>query len=347
MSNSPQPQSFADRLLAWWHVHGRHHLPWQLERTPYRVWLAEIMLQQTQVATATPYFERFVRSFPTLDSLAAAELDEVLALWSGLGYYARARNLHASARRCFERHGGSLPKSFDELAALPGIGRSTANAILAQAFGQRAPILDGNVKRVLARHADIEGWPGHAAVLKRLWHAAENTTPKDHAANYSQAIMDLGASVCTPRRPACADCPVAEDCQALIHDRIDQLPGRRPPRRRPIRHALMYLTEDRHGQILLERRPPAGIWGGLWCLPEQWLDEAPQQPAAADLRHQFSHFELAIYVRRDQQLADSVAENAEQAWFSPSKALSLGLPRPVRTIIEKLQSNESWPASEH
>lgn len=330
------PAPFADRLLAWWRVHGRHNLPWQLERTPYRVWLAEIMLQQTQVVTATPYFERFVSRFPTLASLAAAELDEVLALWSGLGYYARARNLHTSARRCVELHGGSLPDDADALEALPGIGRSTANAILAQAFGLRAPILDGNVKRVLARHSGIAGWPGRAAVLKRLWQAAESTTPKDHAEDYSQAIMDLGATVCTPRQPVCTHCPVADDCHALSQNRIHQLPGRRPPRRRHTRYALMYLIEDRHGQLLMERRPPAGIWGGLWCLPEQLLAEPPGEAAKADLCHQFSHFELAIYLHRSRQLPKCVSEHAEQAWFSPVEALNLGLPRPVRTILESL-----------
>ncbi|NBB92056.1 MAG: A/G-specific adenine glycosylase, partial [Gammaproteobacteria bacterium] len=259
---------FAQRLLAWWEQHGRHDLPWQQERSPYRVWVAEIMLQQTQVGTVIPYFERFMGRFPDLPSLAHAPIDDVLAHWSGLGYYARARNLHAAAVRCLEEHGGDLPPDAESLERLPGIGRSTANAIVAQAQDRRAPILDGNVKRVLARHAGVEGWPGRSAVLRSLWQEAEALTPQDRARDYTQAIMDLGATLCTPRRPACERCPVDEDCFARRADRVEELPAPKPKRSRPLRDATLVIIENDRGELLLQRRPPSGIWGGLWSLPE-------------------------------------------------------------------------------
>jgi len=336
MSAAEPNAPFAKRLLDWWHTHGRRGLPWQQDQSPYRVWVAEIMLQQTQVATAIPYFERFMAVFPDLESLAGADIDDVLAQWSGLGYYARARNLHAAARRCMETHDGALPEDADRLRALPGIGPSTANAIIAQAFGRRAPILDGNVKRVLARHAGIEGWPGRSAVLKRLWREADRQTPKGQAGAYTQAIMDLGATVCTPRGASCAHCPVAGDCVALAQDRVRALPAPRPTRQRPVKHTLMFLVRDRRGRVLLERRPPSGVWGGLWCLPDQPLAQQPPATQAEIIRHQFTHFELTIHLHRKTTLPKTIADRPQRAWFSPMQALNLGLPRPVRSILESL-----------
>jgi A/G-specific adenine glycosylase len=333
-------ESFAARVLRWHKVYGRHDFPWQLARTPYRVWLSEVMLQQTQAATVIPYFERFVARFPDLQALAEAELDDVLALWSGLGYYARGRNLHASARICADRFGGQLPDDAVQLEALPGIGRSTANAIVAQAFNRRAPILDGNVKRVLARHAGIGGWPGRSAVLANLWAESEQRTPKGDAANYTQAIMDLGATVCTARQPACNQCPVAADCIARLEDRTGDLPGRKPPRIRPVRAATFLLLQDEAGRVLLERRPPAGIWGGLWCLPDQASFKLPAKrqdhPTPTVVQHDFTHFRLNLHLRHVSVSRDMVKEGAEQTWMDRTQALEAGLPRPVRQIIEDL-----------
>ena len=335
---------FSNRLLSWWQAHGRHDLPWQIQRTPYRVWVSEIMLQQTQVTTVIPYFQRFMTRFPVLADLAQADLDDVLALWSGLGYYARARNLHACARLCVDHHGGELPADAQALQALPGIGPSTAHAILAQAWNQRAPILDGNVKRVLARHAGVEGWPGRSDVLKKLWQEADNRTPPDRAADYTQAIMDLGAGICTPRKPACLLCPVSSDCRARIEDRMDELPGRKPAKSRPHRHTTLLILRDAQGRILLTRRPPSGIWGGLWCLPEHPVSghssERPEANADREiltLVHQFTHFSLTLHFMKSTQHYDIVGDDqCRSRWFTLDEALNAGLPRPIRTALERL-----------
>ena len=263
---------FAERLLTWFHGHGRRDLPWQRNINAYRVWVSEIMLQQTQVKTVIPYYERFMARFPTVHDLAGAELDDVLHHWTGLGYYARGRNLHGAARVIVDDHGGELPPSVEELAALPGIGRSTAGAIAAIAGGVRAPILDGNVKRVLARFHAVSGYPGEAAVAKTLWGLADEHTPDRRVADYTQAIMDLGATLCTRSRPGCSNCPVAERCQALAADQIDRYPGRKPKKEKPVRAARMFIVHDGEGACLLERRPDEGIWGGLWTPPERSSD---------------------------------------------------------------------------
>jgi A/G-specific adenine glycosylase len=333
--------------LEWWQEHGRHELPWQQDRSLYRVWISEIMLQQTQVGTVVGYFERFMASFPDLQALAAAPQDDVLALWSGLGYYARARNLHRAAQICMKEHGGRLPEAADALRQLPGIGESTANAIVAQALDRRAPILDGNVKRVLARHAAIEGWPGKSAVLKQLWHEAEARTPPNRAADYTQAIMDLGATLCTPRKPACILCPVNSDCVARMEGRVDQLPSKKPKRERPRRTSTWLIIRDENGRILLERRPPSGIWGSLWCLPQ--AQESTRLESCADLPdpidHEFTHFSLhmrfakpAEAVGRNLSLAD-----AQTRWFSLADALAAGIPRPIRKVIEQLADTMTAP----
>lgn len=331
--------SFARRLLAWWERHGRHDLPWQQPREAYRVWVSEIMLQQTRVETVREYFERFMARFPDLHALAGASLDDVLAVWSGLGYYARARNLHRAAKRLRDEHGGRFPASPEQLAALPGIGRSTAAAIVAQAFDRRAVILDGNVKRVIARHAAITGWPGAPAVERELWKAAGSRTPPDRAAAYTQAVMDLGASVCVRRNPRCGDCPVAGDCRARRAGRQDELPTPRPTRALPERAQRYLIARDAQGRVLLERRPPTGIWGGLWCLPE--TGGAPRSghalPAPRPLRHVFTHFALAMSFEhvRVESAPDAVLDDARR-WFTLDQALAAGLPQPIRKVLSQL-----------
>jgi A/G-specific adenine glycosylase len=266
--------SFASRIVRWQQRHGRHALPWQGTRDPYRIWLSEIMLQQTQVVTVIPYFERFVARFPDLPSLAAAHEDAVLALWSGLGYYSRARNLHAAARALVARHESMFPASPDLIAQLPGIGRSTAAAIAALAFGQRAAILDGNVKRVLARHGGIAGWPGDRKIETALWRLAESHLPHTAIEAYTQGMMDLGALVCSRGTPACCDCPVNSDCVAFTQQRTADLPTPRPRKTLPERQVQMLLLLDR-GELMLEKRPARGVWGGMWSLPELGLDDDP------------------------------------------------------------------------
>ena len=341
--------TFASRLLAWFDQSGRHDLPWQHPRAPYRVWLAEIMLQQTQVKTAIPYFERFVGVFPNLPDLARASLDEVLAQWSGLGYYARARNLHASARLCVELHGGELPRDFDALVALPGIGRSTAGAILAQAWGDRFPILDGNVKRVLTRYHGISGWPNTPAVEKQLWALATGFLPEQRMADYTQAQMDFGATLCTRANPACTLCVLQDHCVALREGRTGELPTSRPGKPLPERSTLMLLLENENGDVLLQRRPPTGIWASLWSLPEaatheqarRWFDthvqgDYDQAEALAEIPHTFTHFRLRLQPLRWQQLAarDRVRDNADLRWVARADLAALGLPAPIRKLLQ-------------
>lgn len=341
--------SFATRLLAWFDVNGRHDLPWQHPRTPYRVWLSEIMLQQTQVKTAAPYFERFIAALPTLPALAAAPLDDVLALWSGLGYYSRARNLHRAAQRCMSEHAGDLPRDADALVALPGIGRSTAAAILAQAWGDRHPILDGNVKRVLARYHGVEGWPGTPAIEKQLWSYAGQHLPAGRMADYTQAQMDLGATLCTRARPGCVACPLSVDCVARIQHRTAELPTRKPAKAIPQRQAQVLWFEDRDGRILLQRRPPAGIWASLWTLPQADDDTGAGEfinrhiggvPGTGEplppIAHAFSHYKLELLPRRwrDVALHESVRDNDSLRWVPPDDLSTLGIPAPIRRLLE-------------
>lgn len=333
-------------LLAWFDRHGRHDLPWQRPRTPYRVWISEIMLQQTQVQTVIPYFERFMERLPDVASLARAPLDEVLALWSGLGYYARARHLHRAAAVIVHEHGGRFPDTLEGWLALPGVGRSTAGAILAQAFDQRQPILDGNVRRVLARYHAVPGWPGEKAVEERLWQLAEAATPASRVADYTQAIMDLGATVCT-RTPRCEHCPLADGCRARAQDRVADYPGRRPRKTLPIRRTAMLILRDPQGRILLERRPPTGIWGGLWSLPECSLHtpvarhcrdrlglEVTGLRAGATFRHTFSHYHLDIVPVRG-TIPDHIAlRDSPDRRLASQAALPGGIPAPVRRLLE-------------
>ena len=353
----PREPSFAQRIVRWQQRHGRHDLPWQRTRDAYRIWLSEIMLQQTQVGTVIAYFERFVARFPTLAALAAASEDDVLASWSGLGYYARARNLHRAAREVVEAHGGVFPSSFEALSQLPGIGRSTAAAIAALASGERRAILDGNVRRVLARHAGIAGDPASAAMMASLWREAEARLPEDDIEGYTQGMMDLGAGVCAPRNPNCLLCPVSADCVARMEKRIDELPGRRrraPPRRRRI--AMLVVLS--RGEVLLEKRPPAGIWGGLWSLPEagaaepadvalarDWGIEAESVEPLEPFEHAFTHFTLEVvpwrvHVRK----ATRVAEGKTATWLALSDLAGAALPSPVRKLLATLSQGRGGTA---
>ena len=341
---------FAERLLAWFDVHGRKDLPWQHPKEPYRVWISEIMLQQTQVQTVIPYFERFMARFPGVLALADAAQDEVLQHWSGLGYYARARNLHKAAQIIRDEHGGEFPGTLEAVMALPGIGRSTAGAILSIAFDERHAILDGNVKRVLARHEAVEGWPGTTAVANQLWAISERNTPTARVADYTQAIMDLGATLCTRTQPACERCPVAADCTAHKKGSATFFPGRRPKRDKPLRTTTMVLA--RHdGYVFLERRPETGIWGGLWSLPEiegevpDWCrDRFGAEVLAVEswdtLRHSFSHYDLDIHpvtVRIAAPLS-KVADFDDATWHRLGSELPGGVAAPVNKLIRQLEN---------
>jgi A/G-specific adenine glycosylase len=337
------------RLVAWQRTHGRHDLPWQGTRDAYRIWLSEVMLQQTQVTTVIAYYGRFLAAFPEVGALAAAPIDRVLELWSGLGYYRRAHHLHAAAVVIVTRHGGRFPRDAATIATLPGIGRSTAAAIAAFAFGERAAILDGNVKRVLARHRGIEGFPGTPKVEAALWSIAESLLPARGIATYTQALMDLGATLCTRALPRCRECPVAVDCVALREGRIAELPTPRPAKARPSR-AVRVLLLERAGSILLEKRPDAGIWGGLWSLPEidlatdvarhckaRFLADVAIGDELAPIEHGFTHYHLTIHPQRvNVRKWPSRAEAPGLLWLTRDDALAAALPAPIRKLLASL-----------
>jgi A/G-specific adenine glycosylase len=342
--------ALANALLRWHAEFGRKDLPWQRDRSPYRVWVSEIMLQQTQVTTVIPYYLRFMASFPDVGSLANAAADEVLHHWSGLGYYARARNMHRAARLIRDAYHGEFPTSFEELIKLPGIGRSTAGAILSLACEQRQPILDGNVKRVLARYYAVHGWPGTAAVAKKLWALAERCTPHEDVAAYTQAIMDLGATVCTRSSPGCGLCPLAGDCKALNSAAVADYPGRKKARQKPLRRTRMLLALA-DGAVYLVRRPASGVWGGLWSLPElvddrkvdDWCEqELDTRPEGLDhwriLRHSFTHYDLdiqPIVVRLPVQ-SRTVRDSGDQVWYRIGSPPPGGMAAPVNKLIRTL-----------
>jgi A/G-specific adenine glycosylase len=343
------PDDVAARLLRWFDEFGRHDLPWQHPRTPYRVWLSEVMLQQTQVRVVVPYFERFVAALPDVPALAAAELDHVLALWSGLGYYARARNLRAAAQACVQRHGGDLPRDIDALVALPGIGRSTAGAILAQAWGDGFPILDGNVKRVFARYHGIDGWPGSPAIEKRLWTCATEHVPRTRMADYTQAQMDFGATLCTRHAPACLMCPLQSGCIAYREGRVGELPTPKPGKSLPERKCVALLVHDLDARVLMQRRPASGVWAELWSLPEAedfecaraWFGrhlqgEFDAGEALNPITHGFSHYRLQIQLVRWRGMAarTQVADNDDLRWIARDQLPSLGIPAPIRKLLQ-------------
>jgi len=341
--------SFASAVLRWYDCSGRKDLPWQQTRSPYRVWVSEIMLQQTQVATVIPYYQRFMAAFPTVEALAAAEPDEVLHLWTGLGYYSRARNLYRAAGLVVDQHGGRFPESIEGLMTLPGVGRSTAGAIASLAMGLRAPILDGNVKRVLARYHAVEGWPGERSVHDRLWAIAEMHLPEQRVDAYTQAMMDMGATLCTRARPSCLVCPLAEGCAARMLGEPSRYPQARPRKTLPVRQCLMPVLVNPAGEVWLERRPDSGLWGGLWS-PPQLDDQASldallqsrgwtfrESDVLQPLRHTFSHFHLDIQpllVRI--QPGDGVAE-AGQVWYNLRQPTRLGLAAPVKKLLQQAE----------
>jgi A/G-specific adenine glycosylase len=349
---------FSQRVLAWFDRHGRKDLPWQRPRDPYRVWVSEIMLQQTQVNTVIDYFQRFMEAFPDVASLAAAEQDRVMHQWSGLGYYARARNLHRAARQVMTQYRGRVPSEIDSLQTLPGIGRSTAGAIRSLAFGEFAPILDGNVKRVLARHFAVEGWPGHTAVQKRLWQLSERLTPRKRTADFNQAMMDLGATLCRRGRPSCHACPLETSCRALAEGDPARYPAPKARKALPVRATRMVILRDEAGAILLERRPPSGIWGGLWSLPEAPPDrplkawcrdvlgcEVEERSRLHPRRHTFSHFHLDItpVLVAMKNPAKGLMDDGARVWYKLSRPDSRGLAAPVSRILGEIEQLDSEP----
>jgi A/G-specific adenine glycosylase len=354
----PHASPLAAALIEWHAREGRHHLPWQQQRTPYRVWVSEIMLQQTQVATVTAYYPRFMQRFPDVATLAAAPVDEVLHLWSGLGYYARARNLHRAAQVIGAEFAGELPRRFEDLARLPGIGRSTAGAILALAAGERFAILDGNARRVLARYFGVRGPAGDSAATRRLWALSERCTPHSGVADYTQAIMDLGATVCVRRKPLCDYCPLSAGCFARRTGRQHELPAPRAPRTRPARRVFMVVALHADGSVLLERRPEHGVWGGLWCLPEfatataaqafirQSLSAAAMEPQPlSTLEHAFTHFSLIItplLVRCAG--AAAVVDEERSLWYNLKAPARVGLPAPISALLARLAGETMFDA---
>jgi len=348
-----EPADFSERLLAWHAQCGRKDLPWQLEPTPYRVWVSEIMLQQTRVSTVIPFYNRFMERFPDVRALARASQDQVLHHWSGLGYYARARNLHAAAQRIVDQNAGVFPENIEAVLDLPGVGRSTAGAILSLACGQRHPILDGNVKRVLARYHVVEGWPGRSDVLATLWTLAESYTPRKRVAAYTQAIMDLGATLCSRGRPACARCPLQDDCRARLSGRQSELPAPRPKKELPVRSVTLLLLCNEQDEVLLERRPPAGIWGGLWSFPELagGVDAAAGSREIAGagmhrietwpvMRHTFTHFHLDItpLLARTGCAGGRVMEGVDRVWYNTRQSTERGFAAPVKKLLRRLSA---------
>ncbi len=349
-----QAQPFAQQVLAWYERYGRKTLPWQQEKTPYTVWLSEIMLQQTQVATVIPYFQRFIARFPDIRALAAAPLDEVLHLWTGLGYYARARNLHKAAQTIANQHGGEFPTTFEAVTALPGVGRSTAGAVLSLSLGQHHPILDGNVKRVLARCYTVAGWPGKKEVEQQLWALSEQVTPALGVSQFNQAMMDLGAMVCTRSRPKCELCPLNNGCMAYANHSWANYPGKKPKQTLPEKSA-WFLLLQRGNEVWLQQRPATGLWGGLFCFPqfsshddvEPWLQQRGLKitdvQQLVSFRHTFSHFHLdivplwlALPTDAPHALHDACMEEKTGLWYNLAQPPAVGLAAPVERLLRML-----------
>ena len=348
-------KTFSDSVLAWFKQNGRKNLPWQIKVNPYKVWVSEIMLQQTQVITVIPYFERFIKRFPNVELLAGAPLDEVLHYWTGLGYYARARNLHKTAKIITSKYRGRFPSSYDEIISLPGIGRSTAGAILSLSYNKRFPILDGNVKRVLTRYYGIKGWPGKSNIENKLWEFAELHTPSKSIKQYTQAIMDLGATVCTRSKPDCHTCPLTPSCFAKAKNKQHYFPEKKLKIKMPQRDTVFAIMENDHGEILLEQRPTRGIWGGLWCFPEFSSDlriekkikikygfNVEHQKRYKVIKHSFTHFHLTIkpiHIKL-QTYKNKDYDSDIVAWVNPKKHPSMGLPAPVLSMLADLNNSK-------
>lgn len=344
--------TLSEKILAWFQEHGRHDLPWQKHKTPYRVWVSEIMLQQTQVSTVIPYYARFMARFPDIKTLAEADIDTVLHLWTGLGYYARARNLHKAAQIIQRQYKGQFPDSVDALTELPGIGRSTAGGIIAAAMNKRAVILDGNVKRVLCRFHCVEGWPDQTQTLKKLWDIADEHTPQVQCADYNQAMMDLGASLCSRSKPACGLCPLQDECKAHLRNCTADFPARKPKKTIPVKSTIMLVLQSPDsGRILLEKRPSLGIWGGLWSFPEIPTGDSPrsflmvnglEQTGTPEtwqpVRHTFSHFHLDItpLLITLSKPQSSVMEKGRWHWYDLGNPGQVGLAAPVKKLLDAL-----------
>ncbi len=347
-------KSFSRKVLAWFDQHGRKDLPWQHNINPYRVWVSEIMLQQTQVKTVIPYFEKFMQSFPNVQALANADQDTVLKYWSGLGYYARARNMHKAAKMVCEEFSGKFPDNLEAMQSLSGIGRSTAAAILSISSNKKEAILDGNVKRVLSRVFAIDGWPGKPDVLKKLWGLAEETVPDTRNADYTQAIMDLGATLCTRSKPRCDDCPLKADCLAFRQGKQTDYPGKKPKKIMPEKETIMLIIKNHNQEVFMQKRPPVGIWGGLWCFPqfekmesaEEWLNtnydaSIKQTDRLPKLKHTFSHFHLHIQPLivtlknpiNINMKKSSVMEHNDSLWYNITTEFNGGLAAPVQTLL--------------
>ncbi len=337
--SSQSNQHFQKLIIDWFDKNGRKTLPWQQPATPYRVWISEIMLQQTQVDTVIPYFQKFIQQFPEVDVLANANTDKVMHLWSGLGYYARARNLHKSAKILQTKHQSKLPQSIEQLEALPGIGKSTAGAILSLGFKQPAAILDGNVKRVLTRHFSISGWPGKTSVIKQLWDLSEQLTPNQDCNKYNQAMMDIGATLCKRSKPLCPICPIQKNCSAKNTDSIKQFPEKKPSKIKPVKQQQFLIITNQQGHILLHQRPPTGIWGGLWCFPDS-SQFNPNQFKTNSLKplskftHQFSHYTLKAKLSKALlKPMDEVMDSANWSWYDPANPAEIGIPTPVSNFL--------------
>jgi A/G-specific adenine glycosylase len=343
---------FSEKILAWFDLNGRKNLPWQLSKTPYTVWVSEIMLQQTQVKTVIPYYQAFMQRFPDVLSLANAAQDEVLHHWTGLGYYARARNLQKSAQMIRDEYAGKFPEQLEQLIALPGIGRSTAGAILSLACGQHHSILDGNVKRVLARYFAVEGWTGNKKVETELWQFADQLTPKHRTADYTQAMMDMGATLCTRSKPQCDICPVHTECLAFVQGRQAELPNKKPTKTIPVRSTIMLIPMWQK-QLLIYKRPPSGLWGGLWGFHEveqveQIIERASklgfndiQQQTLSSFRHTFSHFHLDIQpvvLHLKQQPVAQIMEDT-QMWYDLTQPQNVGLAAPTKKLFSTINTS--------
>ena len=350
-SQSQLTSSFANRILSWFDSHGRKDLPWQQGKTPYSVWVSEIMLQQTQVKTVIPYYQKFMRRFPDILTLANAPQDEVLHHWTGLGYYARARNLQKAAQVIRDQYDGKFPQDINDVIALPGIGRSTAGAVLSLACAQHHSILDGNVKRVLARYFAVDGWPGKKDVEQALWQYADSLTPNSRTGDYTQAMMDMGATICTRSKPKCDSCPLQQNCLAFAQGRQSELPGKKPKKDIPVRTTVM-LIPMWQSQVLIYQRPPSGLWGGLWGFYEadslDTLDATAQQLALGQytrltlepFRHTFSHFHLDIQpvILLLEQPSSSQVNEKQQIWYDLLKQPNVGLAAPTKKLLAVCQT---------
>jgi A/G-specific adenine glycosylase len=344
---------FANAIIAWQKQHGRHYLPWQNTVDPYAIWVSEIMLQQTQVAAVIGYYGNFMQRFPNIAALANATQEEVLQSWSGLGYYSRARNLHAAAQKIVDDFGGEFPESFNDILSLSGIGRSTAAAISTFALNAPQPILDGNVKRVFARHFNIAGWPSAPKVAAKLWQIAECENPKADAIAYTQGLMDLGATLCTRTKPKCPACPVNASCAAFKLDLVSSLPTPKPRKASPEKSTTMLVFLNNR-EVLLEKRPQTGIWAGLWSLPEIDMHEIASEIALsrfgieveaeeplALINHAFTHFKLAITPQPLLVIKQTLrAQAPNTVWLPIDEAISAAIPTPVRKFLTLLTKHQ-------